>query len=82
MDPDEGVVAAVQLLFQQFRILGTAFKVMKYFAQHQIPFLGEFGDLATSESYYSVNRLLSIEFTKLERLHLPSTRWLRSTLWL
>ena len=38
MDPDEGVVAAVRLLFQQFRILGTAFKVMKYFAQHQIPF--------------------------------------------
>jgi DNA invertase Pin-like site-specific DNA recombinase len=38
LDPDEGVVAAIQLLFDQFRQLGTAFKVMSYFAQNQIPF--------------------------------------------
>lgn len=29
-DPDEGVVAAIRLVFQQFRLLGTAFKVMRY----------------------------------------------------
>lgn len=38
LDPDEGVVATIQLLFEQFRRLGTAFKVMSYFAQQQIPF--------------------------------------------
>lgn len=38
LDPDEGVVATLQLLFEQFRILGTAFRVMGYFSQHQIPF--------------------------------------------
>jgi DNA invertase Pin-like site-specific DNA recombinase len=38
LDPDEGVVATIQLLFDQFRQLGTAFKVMSYFAQNQIPF--------------------------------------------
>jgi DNA invertase Pin-like site-specific DNA recombinase len=37
-DPDESVVAAIRLVFQQFRLLGTAFKVMRYFAQNQIPF--------------------------------------------
>ena len=37
-DPDESVVAAIDLVFQQFQLLGTAFKVMRYFAQHQIPF--------------------------------------------
>lgn len=38
LDPDEGVVAAIQLVFQQFRVLGTAFKVMRYFCSNQIPF--------------------------------------------
>jgi DNA invertase Pin-like site-specific DNA recombinase len=38
LDPDEGVVAAIQLAFQQFRALGTAFKVMRYFCVNQIPF--------------------------------------------
>ncbi len=38
LDPDEGVVAAIQLVFQQFRALGTAFKVMRYFCVNQIPF--------------------------------------------
>jgi DNA invertase Pin-like site-specific DNA recombinase len=38
LDPDEGVVAAIQLAFQQFRLLGTAFKVMRYFCVNQIPF--------------------------------------------
>ena len=51
LDPDEGVVAAMQLVFQQFSLLGTAFKVMRYFVQNQIPFprrlwrLGEMGTL-------------------------------------
>jgi len=38
LDPDEGVVATIQLLFEQFQRLGTAFKVMTYFAQQQLPF--------------------------------------------
>ena len=38
LDPDESVVATIQQLFEQFRILGTAFKTMGYFSQHQIPF--------------------------------------------
>jgi Recombinase/Recombinase zinc beta ribbon domain len=38
IDPDEGVVAAIRLVFQQFRLLGTAFGVMRYFIQNQIPF--------------------------------------------
>jgi DNA invertase Pin-like site-specific DNA recombinase len=37
-DPDESVVAVIRLVFQQFRLLGTAFKVMRYFATNQIPF--------------------------------------------
>ena len=51
LDPDESVVAAIRLVFQQFRLLGTAFKVMRYFAQNHIPFprrlwrLGEIGVL-------------------------------------
>lgn len=38
LDPDESVVAAIRLVFKQFRLLGTAFKVMRYFASNQIPF--------------------------------------------
>ena len=37
-DPDESVVAVIRSVFQQFRLLGTAFKVMRYFALNQIPF--------------------------------------------
>ncbi|MGK7916024.1 MAG: recombinase family protein [Prochloraceae cyanobacterium] len=37
-DPDESVVAAINLVFEQFRRLGTAYKVMQYFATHSIPF--------------------------------------------
>jgi len=38
LDPDEGVVATLQLLFEQFRKLGTAFKVVGYFSKQNIPF--------------------------------------------
>lgn len=38
LDPDEGVVATIKLLFEQFRRLGSAFKVVTYFSQQQIPF--------------------------------------------
>jgi hypothetical protein len=38
LDPDESVVAAIRLLFQQFAAFGSAYGVMRYFAQHQIPF--------------------------------------------
>ncbi|OYD91591.1 recombinase family protein [Nostoc sp. 'Peltigera membranacea cyanobiont' 210A] len=38
LDPDESVVGAIQLAFQQFRELRTAFKVMRYFCVNQIPF--------------------------------------------
>ncbi len=38
LDPDEGVVAAIQLAFEKFRILGTAFGVMRYFCVNKIPF--------------------------------------------
>ncbi|MDV3002614.1 MAG: hypothetical protein N5P05_004269 (plasmid) [Chroococcopsis gigantea SAG 12.99] len=38
LDPDESVVAAIRLVFEQFRLLKTAFKVMRYFAGNQIPF--------------------------------------------
>jgi DNA invertase Pin-like site-specific DNA recombinase len=38
LDPDESVVAAIQLLFQQFAAFGSAYGVMRYFAQHQLPF--------------------------------------------
>ena len=37
-DPDESVVAAMRLVFEQFQRLGTAYKVMRYFAVHEIPF--------------------------------------------
>lgn len=37
-DPDEGVVAAIKLAFEQFRVLGTAFGVMRYFCVNKIPF--------------------------------------------
>ncbi len=37
-DPDESVVAAIALVFEKFRFLGTAYKVMQYFAQHELPF--------------------------------------------
>lgn len=43
LDPDEGVVATIRLLFKQFQVLGTAFKVMGYFSQHQIPFPSRVG---------------------------------------
>ncbi|MEC4817580.1 MAG: recombinase family protein [Scytonema sp. PMC 1069.18] len=38
LDPDEGVVSTIRMVFQQFRALGTAFKVMRYFAVNQLPF--------------------------------------------
>ena len=37
-DPDESVVAAIRLVFEQFRFLGTAYKVMQYFAHHDLSF--------------------------------------------
>ena len=35
-DPDESVVSAIRLVFEQFRVLGTAYKVMQYFAHHEL----------------------------------------------
>ena len=35
-DPDESVVAAIRLVFEQFRFLGTAYKVMQYLANHEL----------------------------------------------
>lgn len=37
-DPDESVVATIRLVFEQFQLLGTAYRVMRYFATHEIPF--------------------------------------------
>ncbi len=37
-DPDESVVATIKLVFEQFRRLGTAYKVMRYFATHELSF--------------------------------------------
>ena len=37
-DPDESVVATIRLVFEQFRRLGTAYKVMRYFAAQELPF--------------------------------------------
>ena len=38
LDLDERVVAAIRLLLQQFTALGSAFRVMRDCAQHQLPF--------------------------------------------
>lgn len=35
-DPDESVVATIRLVFEQFQLLGTAYRVMRYFAIHEI----------------------------------------------
>ncbi|MHC5747932.1 MAG: recombinase family protein [Nostoc sp.] len=59
LDPDEGVVGAIQLAFQQFRELRTAFKVMRYFCVNQIPFprrrwrLGDIGTLHWGKAFLS-----------------------------
>jgi len=37
-DPDEGVVAAIKLAFEQFCALGTAFGVMRYLCVNKVPF--------------------------------------------
>ncbi len=37
-DLDESVVAAISTVFQQFQLLKTAFKVMRYFAQNNLSF--------------------------------------------
>ena len=50
-DPDEGVVTVIRLVFQQFRLLGTAFKVMRYFARIT-DFLSTTG-LETWRNWYS-----------------------------
>lgn len=58
-DPDESVVATIGLVFEQFRALGTAYKVMRYFATHEIPFArrlwrpGEIGTLHWGSVNYS-----------------------------
>ena len=63
-DPDQGVVTVIRLVFQQFRLLGTAFKVMRYFAKEQIPFPrrvwrpGEIGTLKWGSINHS--RILAI----------------------
>lgn len=63
-DPDESVVAAISLVFQQFRLLGTAFKVMRYFAVNQISFPrriwrpGEIGTLKWGSA--NLGRILAI----------------------
>jgi DNA invertase Pin-like site-specific DNA recombinase len=38
LDPDESVVAAVHLLFEQFQARRSAFGVMRYFADQDLPF--------------------------------------------
>ncbi|HXH14356.1 MAG TPA: recombinase family protein [Alphaproteobacteria bacterium] len=38
LDPDESVVAAVRLLFAQFKTLGSAFRVLRYVAHQRLPF--------------------------------------------
>jgi hypothetical protein len=38
MDPDESVVAALHLLFEQFTTLGSAYRVLRFFADHRLPF--------------------------------------------
>src|SRR5262245_45221495 len=38
LDPDESVVAAIRLLFAQFKTLGSTFRVMRYFADQRLPF--------------------------------------------
>jgi len=64
IDPDESVVAAIRLVFQQFQLLKTAFKVMRYFAQNQIPFprrvwrRGESGTLKWGAT--NLSRILAI----------------------
>jgi DNA invertase Pin-like site-specific DNA recombinase len=64
LDPDEGVVAALQLMFEQFQRLGTAFKVMTYFAQQQIPFprrIWESGSIGTLRwGSLNLGRILAI----------------------
>jgi DNA invertase Pin-like site-specific DNA recombinase len=37
-DPDEGVVEAIKLVFEQFERLGTAYQVVRYFVDHNLPF--------------------------------------------
>lgn len=64
LDPDESVVATIGMVFEQFRLLGTAFKVMRYFAQNNIPFPrriwrpGESGTLKWGS--VNLNRILAI----------------------
>lgn len=64
LDPDESVVATIGMVFEQFRLLGTAFKVMRYFAQNHIPFprriwrTGESGTLKWGS--VNLNRILAI----------------------
>ena len=38
LDPDESVVAAVARLFHQFQVLGSAFGVMRAWAEQHLPF--------------------------------------------
>ncbi|MBI4334735.1 MAG: recombinase family protein, partial [Chloroflexi bacterium] len=38
LDPDESVVASIRLLFQQFKALGSAYGMMRFFAEQGIPF--------------------------------------------
>jgi len=38
LDPDESVVAAIHLLFEQFKTLGSAYGVLRFFADQQCPF--------------------------------------------
>jgi hypothetical protein len=38
LDPDESVVASIHLLFQQFKTLGSAYGVLRFFAHQQLPF--------------------------------------------
>jgi DNA invertase Pin-like site-specific DNA recombinase len=37
LDPDESVVAALHLLFEQFKTLGSAYRVLRFFADHRLP---------------------------------------------
>lgn len=68
LDPDEGVVATLQLLFEQFRRLGTAFKVVGYFYKQNIPFprrVWEPGNIGTLRwGPFNLSRVLAINITR------------------
>ena len=64
LDPDESVVAVIRSVFEQFQLLRTAFRVMRYFALNKIPFprriwrTGESGTIVWGAT--NLSRILAI----------------------